>query len=70
LLPKFHEMEREAGRDPGSMPVTVLGAAEDLDALKRDRDAGVSRVIMTLESAASDAILPQLDRWARLIPEL
>jgi alkanesulfonate monooxygenase SsuD/methylene tetrahydromethanopterin reductase-like flavin-dependent oxidoreductase (luciferase family) len=69
-LPKFREMEREAGREPGSMPVTIVGAAEQLDALKRDRDGGVSRVVVTLESARSDVILPQLDRWARLIQEL
>ena len=70
MLPKFRAMEEEAGRAPGSTPITIFGAKEDPDALKRDRDAGVSRVVVMLESAASDVILPQLDRWARLIPTL
>ena len=34
--------------------------------LKQDRDDGVVRVIISLESAKSDAILPELDRWAKL----
>jgi probable F420-dependent oxidoreductase len=70
LLPKFREMEKEAGQVPGSMPVTIFGASEDLDALKRERDAGVSRVVVMLESAKAEVILPQLDRWARLIRAL
>ncbi len=68
LIPEFRAMEREAGRDP--MPVTIWSASEDMDALKRDRDAGVARVVLSLDSAKADAILPQLDRWARIIPTL
>ena len=44
---------------------TIWGA-KDEDMLKQDRDAGVVRVIVSLESAKSDAILPELDRWAKL----
>lgn len=66
VLPQFREMCREAGRDP--LPVTIWEAREDLDSLKRDRDAGVERVIVSLDSAKADAILPLLDRWAKLIP--
>ncbi len=63
ILPTFREMCREAGRD---VPVSIWEAKEDLDSLKRDRDAGVERVIVSLESAKADAILPLLDRWAKL----
>ena len=66
VLPQFREMCREAGRDP--LPVTIWEAREDLDSLKRDRDAGVERVIVSLDSAKADAILPLLDRWAKFIP--
>ena len=66
VLPQFREMCREAGREP--LPVTIWEAREDLDSLKRDRDAGVERVIVSLDSAKADAILPLLDRWARFIP--
>jgi len=34
--------------------------------LKRDRDEGVERVIVSLESEKSDTVLPELDRWAEL----
>jgi probable F420-dependent oxidoreductase len=61
LLPEFRKMAAEANRE---VPVTIWGA-KDEDMLKQDRDAGVVRVIVSLESAKSDAILPELDRWAK-----
>src|SRR5246127_4893181 len=64
LLPKFREMAAEAGRDPAEVPITLWGAKEDLDLLKRDRDNGISRVVVALDSAKADTILPVLDRWA------
>jgi len=66
LLPKFREMAKEAGRDPASVPVTIWGAKEDESLLKRDRDDGVERIIISLDSAKADKILPELDRWAKL----
>ena len=66
VLPQFREMCREAGRDP--LPVTIWEAKEDLDSLERDRHAGVERVIVSLDSAKADAILPLLDRWAKFVP--
>src|SRR5689334_15884440 len=70
FLPQFREMAAEAGRDPASVPITLWGAKEDLDLLKRDRDNGISRVVVSLDSAKADTILPQLDRWAALIRQL
>ena len=70
LLPKFREMAAEAGRDLASVPITIWGAKENLDLLKRDRDDGVSRVVVSLDSAKADTILPELDRWANLIRQL
>jgi probable F420-dependent oxidoreductase len=67
LLPRFHQMLSEAGRDPQSVPVTLFGAPEDADRLARYRDNGIARVVVMLPSAKSDAILPTLDRWAELI---
>ena len=66
LLPKFREMAKEAGRDPASVPVTIWGAKEDESLLKRDRDDGVQRLVVSLDSANADKILPELDRWAKL----
>jgi probable F420-dependent oxidoreductase len=70
LLPKFREMVAQADRDPASVPITIWGAKENLDLLKRDRDSGVSRLVVSLDSAKADAILPELDRWAALIRQL
>ena len=67
FLPNYRQMAAEAQRDFASVPVTIWGANEDEDMLKRDRDEGVARVILSLESAKSDVILPELDRWAKLI---
>ncbi len=66
LLPKFHAMAKEANRDLASVPISIWGAKEDSSELKRDRTRASSRVIVSLDSAKADAILPQLDRWAKL----
>ena len=65
-LPHFHRMAEEAGRDPQSLAVTVGGAPEDPDVLKRYRDLGVARVNFPVPPAKRDEILPVLDRLADL----
>jgi len=67
LLPEFRKMATAAGRDPASIPVTVFGLAEDADAVRRCRDAGVARAIFNLPAAKADEVLPVLDRCAALI---
>ena len=67
VLPRFHQMLSEAGRDPQSVPVTFFGATEDADRLARYRDKGIARMVVMLPSAKSDTILPTLDRWGELI---
>ena len=69
-MPAFRKMAGEAGRDPASLPVTLGGAPEDVDKLKRFRDLGAARVNVTLMSEKADAILPILDRWAGLMRQL
>jgi hypothetical protein len=63
-------MAEEAGRDPKSLSVTLGGAPEDPDRLKRYRDLGVTRMNVRLPPAKADEILPVLDRWMKLIPQL
>jgi probable F420-dependent oxidoreductase len=70
FIPQFRQMVAEANRDPDGVPVTIWGSKGDLDDLQRDRDAGVVRVIVSLESAKSEQILPELDRWAKLIEKV
>jgi probable F420-dependent oxidoreductase len=69
-MPAFRKMAEEAGRNPASLPVTLGGAPEDADKLKRFRDLGAARVNVTLMSDKADAILPILDRWAGLMRQL
>jgi len=66
LIPKFQAMAKEANRDVASLPVSIWESKEDEGELRRDQDAGVVRVIVSLDSEKSDKILPQLDRWAKL----
>jgi probable F420-dependent oxidoreductase len=67
FLPQYREMAAAAGRPVEAVPVTVFGAGEDGDRLRRWRDRGVDRVVVSLPSVAADQILPVLDRWAELI---
>ena len=70
FLPEFFRMAKEAGRDPASLPVTLFGVPPDLDRLRYYRDAGVARVVVSLDSAGADAVLPKLDQWADLRRQL
>jgi probable F420-dependent oxidoreductase len=67
LVPQFRALLAEAGRGEEDCPVTIWGVREDRDALLADRDLGVERVILSLDAAERDTILPELDRWAKLI---
>ena len=69
-LPRFRQMAAEAGRDPASVPVTIFGVTEDLERLRRYRDLGIARAVVSLPSAQADEILPILDRWAELIHQM
>ena len=69
-MPLWRQMAEEAGRDPHSLSVTLGGAPEGIDLLKRNRDLGIARMTVRLPAARSDEILPVLDRWAKLIPQL
>ena len=65
-LPRFRQMAQEAGRDPRSVPVTLGGAPEDPDLLKRYGDFGVARVNFPIPPVKLDEVLPILDRLVDL----
>jgi len=69
-MPAFRKMAQEAGRDPASLPVTIGGAPDDVDKLKRFRDLGAVRAVVTLMSETRDQLLPTLDRWAGHVRQL
>jgi probable F420-dependent oxidoreductase len=70
FLPRFRQMAEEAGRDPRSLSVTVGGAPQDPDLLKRYRDLGVARVNFPVPPASRDEVMPVLDRLAHLMRQV
>ncbi len=69
-VPKFREMLKEAGRDPETFPVSLFSSADDLERLKRYRDMGIVRSVVSLPAAGEDVVLPILDRWAELMRQV
>jgi probable F420-dependent oxidoreductase len=65
-LPRFRQMAEEAGRDTRAVPVTLGGAPEDPDLLKRYGDFGVARVNFPIPPVKLDEVLPILDRLVDL----
>ena len=70
ILRQFREMAAEAGRDPESLPVTLFRVTEDAELLRRYRDMGVARAVISVPAAKPDEILPLLDRWAKLMRQI
>jgi probable F420-dependent oxidoreductase len=64
FLPQFHQMAKQAGRDPAALPITMFRVVEELDRLRHYRDIGIARVVITLPSAGAGEVVPLLDRWA------
>ena len=70
FMPRFRKMAEQANRDFASLSVTLGGAPANLAVLRRNRDLGVTRMTVRLPPAKEDEILPILDRWAKLIPQV
>ena len=56
----------EAGRDMGSIAVSVFRAPPKADYLAQCQEAGVMRVVLQLPSAGEDVVMPLLDEYAAL----
>ena len=69
ILPQYHAMLKEAGRDAADVPITAWNARLEADSIKRFAELGVPRVVTTLPPANADKVLPILDRWAEMIRE-
>ena len=70
ILPGLAELKtraEKAGRDMKTISVTVFGAAPDAAVLDSYRKAGITRSLFRLPSESRETILPQLDRYAKLI---
>lgn len=54
-------------RDMATLSISVFGAPGKAAALDGCRQAGVDRAVLALPSAPADAVLPQLDAYAKLL---
>jgi probable F420-dependent oxidoreductase len=78
FIPKFQEMLADAGRDRSTCPITICLYPEELDAfapdqvgaLARYEELGVTRCIVGFNPEKRDAILPVLDRWAGFMHQM
>jgi len=66
-IKRFRQMATEAGRDADSLPVSIFAAEMNMDMLAQYRDAGIERVVFTLNSETTNQVLPMLDKIASLI---
>jgi len=64
MLPQFRAMATEAGRHPGSIPITVFGVEEDRALIERYREAGAPGSCSTCRRPRPTRFLPVLDRCA------
>jgi probable F420-dependent oxidoreductase len=63
-LPAYREMEKEAGR---RIPITAFGVPHDPGTWRAFEDAGIDRIVLSIDSEPSDMVLPILDSWAARI---
>ncbi len=69
-IPAFRKMAQEAGRDPASLEVTLMGPPSDVDKLKRLADMGVHRVVAMLTSESPDKAMAGVERWATIMRQV
>jgi probable F420-dependent oxidoreductase len=60
-LPEYRDMEKAAGR---TLPITAFGAEHDAAAWPAYLEAGIERIVISIDSEPADAVLPKLDHWA------
>jgi probable F420-dependent oxidoreductase len=66
-LARLQRMAEAAGRDPGSLSVSVFRAPADRTALEQYREAGVERAVLEIPDQERDDILRLLDAYAPLL---
>ena len=70
-LGKFHAMLRENGRDPATVPVSVVAFSDpSIGQLQRYRELGVERVLVNGAGRSLNETMRMLDRYAAAIPDL
>jgi len=63
----LRHLAEKAGRNPKSLSVSVYAASAEESAVRQYEKAGAERAVFYLPSAERDAVLPVLDRYAKLL---
>jgi probable F420-dependent oxidoreductase len=63
-LPEYREMEKAAGR---TLPITAFGVEHDPAEWPAYQDAGIERIVMSIDPEPADVVLPKLDTFAKKI---
>jgi probable F420-dependent oxidoreductase len=63
-IDQLHALAKAAGRDPGTISITLYGVPPDPDALRSYAAMGIDRAIFGLPPAPAERVLPILDRCA------
>ena len=63
---QFRAMAKQAGRDPAALSINLFRVPDDMERLRFCRDLGIDRVVFSLPAEPAAAILPILDRWAKI----
>ncbi len=66
-MERLRQFAAAAGRDMGTLSVSVFGARGDAATLASYREAGISRAILSLPSSGKDDVLRVLDRYQPLL---
>ncbi len=69
-MARLRAAAEDAGRDPGSLSVTVYGTRPDAERLSRLAEIGVERIVLWLPSSEESRVLEVLDSHARLLEGL
>jgi probable F420-dependent oxidoreductase len=61
-LAEYRALERAAGR---TLPITAFAVEHDTALWPAYRDAGIERIVLSLEPETAELVLPKLDSWAK-----
>ena len=70
MIPEFRKMATEAGRDPGSIEITIWAPRQEVDLMKRYEDLGVTRIVFNLDSDKLDTLTSTMDSWGELMAKV
>jgi probable F420-dependent oxidoreductase len=66
-LPDLRRAMQEAGRDPATLQVVVLGTVPNPRKLEYYESLGLTEVVFRIPAGPADAVLPVLDTYAKLL---